>query len=62
MFMGILAPHLAPQLAGKITFLKTSKEGVGGKNSRASVASYPTLTFFLKSILEYLLSLQVHFL
>ena len=33
-----------------------------GKNSRASVASYPTLTFFLKSVLEYLLCLQVHFL
>ena len=49
--MIILAPHLAPHLAGEVTFLKTPQRGGGGKNSTTSVASYLALTFFLKKVL-----------
>ena len=45
-----MAPQLAPQLVGKITFLEPPQSGGGAKNSIASVASYLALTFFLKKV------------
>ena len=35
---------------GELSYLTAASKG-GGKNSRALVASYPTLTFFLKKAL-----------
>ena len=45
-----MAPQLAPQLVGKITFLEPPQSGGGARNSIASVASYLALTFFLKKV------------
>jgi len=47
----LLAPHMAPQLAGKIISALACKKGEGVKNPTASVASYTALTFFLERVL-----------
>ena len=41
-------PPNGPTVGRENNFLEDTTRGVGGKNSRALVASYPALTFFLK--------------
>jgi len=43
-------PPFGPTIGRENNFLEDTTMGVGGKNSRASVASYPALTFFLKKV------------
>ena len=50
-FYPVLTPQLAPHSVGKIISLSACDNGYGVKNSAASVASYPALTFFLKKVL-----------
>ena len=45
---GKTGPPYGPPCGGGNNFLGDTKKGVGAKNSRAVVASYPALTFSLK--------------
>jgi len=43
-------PPNGPTVGRENNFLEDTTMGVGVKNSRALVASYPALTFFLKKV------------
>ena len=45
---------MAPQLVGKIISLFACNKGQGVKNSTASVASRPAVTFLLKKVRHHL--------
>ena len=49
-FNGDFGPPFGPTVGWGSNFPQGTTTVVGGKNFRASVASYPALTFFLKKV------------